>query len=42
MDIPVYKTPNSPECIRCGVCRKSCPHGAICPTLSKNRVKEAQ
>ena len=42
MEIPVYKTPNSPECIRCGVCRKSCPHGAICPTLSKNRVKEAQ
>ena len=42
MDIPVYKTPNSPECIRCGVCKKSCPHGAICPTLSKNRVKEAQ
>ena len=42
MDIPVYKTPNSPECIRCWVCKKSCPHGAICPTLSKNRVKEAQ
>lgn len=29
MDIPVEKTPNSPECIRCGKCRSACPHGAI-------------
>ena len=29
MDIPVEKTPNSPECIRCGACRNACPHGAI-------------
>lgn len=41
MDIPVYKTPNSPECIRCGACKKSCPHGALCSTLSKKTAKEA-
>ena len=29
MDIPVHQSPNSPECIRCGRCRKACPHGAI-------------
>ena len=33
MDIPVQKTPNSPECIRCGKCRKTCPHNAICPRM---------
>lgn len=30
LDIPVHKTPNSPECIRCGDCKRACPHGAIC------------
>ena len=30
LDIPVHKTPNSPECIRCGRCKAACPHGAIC------------
>lgn len=35
MDIPVYKTPNSPECIRCGKCKKACPKGAIVSTLDK-------
>lgn len=29
MDIPVYETPNSMECIRCGECKASCPHQAI-------------
>lgn len=29
MDIPVYETPNSRECIRCGECHLSCPHQAI-------------
>ena len=29
MDIPVNKTPKSPECIRCGRCTKICPHGAL-------------
>lgn len=40
-DIPVNKTPNSPECIRCGNCVKACPEGAICPTLrcKSNREK---
>lgn len=29
LDVEPHKTPNSPECIRCGDCRKACPHGAI-------------
>lgn len=33
LDIPVYQKPNSPECIRCGDCKKTCPHGAICSTV---------
>lgn len=28
-DIPVYEKPNSVECIRCGDCKRNCPHGAI-------------
>lgn len=35
MNIPVQKTPNSAECIRCGKCIKSCPHHAIHSTFSK-------
>lgn len=35
LDIPVYKTPNSPECIRCGDCRRACPHGAVCTTFHR-------
>lgn len=35
MDIPVYKTPNSPECIRCGDCQDKCPHGCISSTFKK-------
>ena len=38
LDIPVDKTPNSPECIRCGDCKRACPHGAICSTFSRGRV----
>lgn len=30
MDIPVYKDPNSAECIRCGKCKTVCPHNALC------------
>ena len=30
MDIKVWENPNSPECIRCGDCIKSCPEKAIC------------
>ncbi len=29
LDIKVYETPNSPECIRCGECKKACMHNAI-------------
>lgn len=29
MDIKVWETPNSPECIRCGDCIKNCPEQAI-------------
>lgn len=42
LDIPVYKTPNSPECIRCGDCKKHCPHGAICSTFQKGSCHEAE
>lgn len=41
MDIPVYKTPNSPECIRCGDCLKACPHGAVCTARQAKNRKEA-
>lgn len=34
MDIKVYKTPNSPECIRCGECRKVCKNNAISYNLN--------
>ncbi|MGI6433444.1 MAG: 4Fe-4S binding protein [Sphaerochaetaceae bacterium] len=29
LDIPVYQTPNSPDCIRCGDCIAACTHNAI-------------
>lgn len=29
LDIPVWKNPNSVDCIRCGDCKAACPHGAI-------------
>ncbi|MEF9971453.1 MAG: 4Fe-4S binding protein [Oscillospiraceae bacterium] len=37
MDVEVYKTPNSPECIRCGDCLASCPQSAICKSISIKR-----
>lgn len=40
LDIPVYKKPNSPECIRCGECIRKCPHGALCTTFTKNKGTE--
>ena len=29
MDVDVTKTPDHPECIRCGMCVKACPTGAV-------------
>ncbi len=40
MDIPVQKTPNSPECIRCGKCKASCPHSAICNAVTLKKKTE--
>lgn len=36
-EIPIYQTPNSIECIRCGDCKKVCPSGAISSTIKKPR-----
>lgn len=40
MDIRVWETPNSRECIRCGDCLKSCKQGALCSSFGKNKSKE--
>ena len=37
LDIPVWETPNSAECIRCGDYRRACPHGAICTEWKAGR-----
>ncbi len=29
LDIPVWKNPDSMDCIRCGTCKTACPHKAI-------------
>lgn len=42
LDIPVYKTPNSPECIRCGDCRRACPHGAVRTALQADRRQKRE
>lgn len=39
LDIDPSKTPNHSQCIRCGKCLDSCPHGAICSTLAKRKKK---
>lgn len=40
MDVEVYKTPNHAECIRCGDCLRTCPHGAICTSISLKKGKQ--
>lgn len=40
LDIPVYEKPNSPDCIRCGACKKTCPQHAICSTFEKRKKEE--
>lgn len=41
MDVNVRKTPNSPECIRCGDCVATCPHGAICKSVSAKKLQQS-
>jgi ferredoxin-type protein NapH len=33
MELPVYETPNSLECIRCGKCLKACNNHSLCSTF---------
>lgn len=43
MDVDAAKTPNHPECIRCGDCIRACPHKAITRTglcKKSNKKKE--
>ncbi len=35
LDIPVWKNPDSMDCIRCGECKTACPHSAISTTFLK-------
>ena len=37
MDLPVYKTPNTMECIRCGKCLKVCKNHTLHSTFSKDK-----
>ena len=40
LDIPVYKKPNSIDCIRCGDCKTACPTGALHNLFSLNPPKK--
>lgn len=47
MGVDVHKTPNHPECIRCGDCKAACPHHAVCSGFGKvkrtaNVITEAE
>ena len=39
MDIPVWKTPNSMDCIRCLKCKAACPTGSITSTFEEMKAK---
>lgn len=40
MNIAVYKTPNSPDCIRCGDCIRACPQHAVSAEFMKRKPKK--
>lgn len=40
MGIEPHKTPNSPECIRCGDCKAACPRSAICAGFGKVKTEK--
>ena len=48
LDVPVWRSPNSPDCIRCGACLSACPHQALsarlphrdCPTLRRGKAEK--
>lgn len=42
MDVDVTKHPNHTECIRCGMCVKACPTGAICYRYGFGTEKETK
>jgi len=40
LDIAAYKTPNSPDCIRCGDCVRACPEDALHVEFIKRKRKK--
>lgn len=40
MGVDITKTPNAPECIRCGDCKAACPSNAICFSFASKEKKE--
>lgn len=41
LDVPVFKTPNAPDCIRCGKCVHACPHGALRMSLGSAQKSQS-